>query len=279
MFVKLLSGDLITLDAHSIEEARQQLCDRLSKPHRHLRLIDPETGEEAENTKEMLYLLISCAPSGDTLFTEEWWDWKFSSNVYELFEPIGSTFRPKHSPEEFEELVRNNRYIFTEFSHRSNTTVRRKLLGFMICRVSPVFLIDYLPRLQKQHYNEERNCVHKLLCAAGTNMFNIERYSEDDVDESLYYLYKTIIPEFDLSVSIESIYKAIRMNLCRVFGYFLDRETVSEEMYIKLTIGLDRGNAKYRLQMIKHMINRGVCAEQLAHYALEKTENLLLEKE
>ena len=235
MFVKLLSGDLITLDATSLEETRRQLSDRLSMPRRLLKLIDPDTGEEAAAQKEMLYLFCENSPSGDTIPIEVWWAWEFSENVYELFEPVGSSFRPKYSPEEFEVLVKDKSYRFTEFSPRSRMSVFRSLVGFMICRVSPVFLMDYLPRLQKHHYAEEKNVVNKLLCGSHMNMRKIEHYSEEDADEMLYYVCKAVIPRFDLSIGgIDTLHNTINLRTPRTLSYFVEREPVTEEVYTTL---------------------------------------------
>ena len=240
MFIKLLSGDLLSLDTQSLDEARQQLSDRLLLPRRHFKLIDPDTGEEATQGKDVLYLLLENQPSGDIVPIEAWWEWSFSDSVYELFEHVGSSFRPIHSPEVFEEVVRDKSYRFTEYSPRSRMTVTRNLVGFMICRVSPVFLIDYLPRLQKRHYDEERNVVNKLLCAAHANMMNREYYTEEEADEMLYYVCRTVIPRFDLAIGgMETLHNAVVRNTPRTLSYFMEREPVAEEVVVRLIREVD----------------------------------------
>jgi hypothetical protein len=158
----------------------------------------------------MLYLVVSASPSRNTIKT----DLQFSRDVEELFEPVGSCFQPKHSPEEFQQIVKGKRYIFAEFSSRSNMMVCRTLVGFLICRVSPMFLLDYLPRLQKLHYEEEENCLFKMLCASRMNMLKTEGYSEEEADEELYYLFKAIIPAFDLAIeeNLDTVFSAVLLN-------------------------------------------------------------------
>jgi hypothetical protein len=248
MIIKLLSGDLISLDTQSIEEAANLLRDHLFTSK--IRLVDPDTGEEAVEPKDLLY---AYSLAGDIVIkTPEPW-WPSYSGHENLFERIDFyTFRPILSPKEFKEAVSGKLLpINGSFSTDS-------LAAFMMDTLHPLYS-DYLLLLDIEHYLQLdlEYDIHVYLFERFPDPSLLERFakqynfsiSSDFFDTAISYY---LDPSYGIDISFFD-------TVLSIAPYLIHTDEVLHEVFRGLEVAqFDDLSFRKRVCLIKYLLENGV---------------------
>lgn len=140
MQVKLLSGDIYSISAETVKEAKRELAEILETNPYFLSLLDPETGEELRNTQPQA-LLVNREMKGEEF-----------DHYPRLFTRVDGFAYPIDSPEVFREKISQVDAIVL------NESVMYQIVGvfkYMCDYLHPYAYADYFPMLSYYHIDFE----------------------------------------------------------------------------------------------------------------------------
>lgn len=169
MHVKLLSGDIYTLTAESVREAKHILSEKLQTNPYFLSLLHPETGEELQEIQENA-ILFNHTGEGEEF-----------DHYPRLFTRVDGFSYPIDPPEVFREKIEGIDAILL------NESVMYQLVGvfkYMCDYLHPYAYADYFPMLSYYHIDFDEP-EELLTCSLDYKVINKPelRLTKEDVEE------------------------------------------------------------------------------------------------
>jgi hypothetical protein len=140
MQVKLLSGDVYSITANSVREAKQILSETLESNPYFLSLLDPETGEELQQIQQEA-LLLNRKTEGEEF-----------DHYPRLFTRVDGFAYPVDPPEVFREKIQG---VDTIVLNESLMYQMISVFKYMCDYLHPYAYADYFPMLSYYHIDTD----------------------------------------------------------------------------------------------------------------------------